>query len=448
MNSETTVLPAAPVPRVLILTCRFGMGHYSAATSLAGYVLAANPQAGVMICDVYEKAFPRACPAIYGAYSLLAGKGWAIYNLAYKQATAPRWQGGGKGLSGRLSRILMEALAGVIQEFQPDILISTYSLCSLLASRYKDRTGDPLPLITCITDITSHNVWINEYTDYYFVADKTTRQDLLARGVAPQRIMISGIPVRAEFRNLAAQACSSLNNCRESWGGGGEKGSGQGPDGAAGLETRATRELLIMGGGLGLLPCSRDFYLRLNREPGLHTTLITGRNRRLYRKLAGRYENITVLGYTDDVCHYMSRAHLLLSKPGGVTLFEAVYARLPIASFTPLLEQEVANGVFIRDNGLGILLDKNPVKAAQSLVALLKDRPALEKMQKNMARLGAGMETDGLSRLLAGLKTPAHRSQGPGREACRETSRQENCQTNRAENRAENRETGREALAC
>ncbi len=375
MLTEIKAAPIMAKPKLLILTCRFGMGHYSAAASLAEDILTQNAKADVMICDIYEKAFPRACPAIYEAYSLLAGKGWAIYNLAYQKTTAARQSGNNSGHS-QLRRLLLKALSNVIEEFQPDIIISTYSLCSMLTSCYKAGSKSSIPLITYITDITSHNVWINDYTDYYFVADKTTRQSLIGQGVAARKIVVSGIPVRMEFKNPAARDYTAA---------------------------AAKRELLIMGGGLGILPENRDFYLRLNEEPGLHTTIITGKNRRLYKKLAGKYDNITVLGYTDEVYRYMSQAHLLLSKPGGITLFEAIYAGLPIASFTPLLKQEIANGAFIRDKGLGILLDKNPAKAATALIELLKDKKALENMQKNMERLKAGIQTDDLFSLLAGL---------------------------------------------
>lgn len=381
--------PSAAMPKLLILTCRFGMGHYSAAASLAQDISSQNPNSHVMICDIYEKAFPRTCPAIYEAYSLLAGKGWAIYNLAYKKTTACRRQGDGADL-GRLRRILLKALSDIIEEFQPDMIISTYSLCSMLTSCYKAESKSAVPLITYITDITSHNVWINDYTDYYFVADKTTRLELIGQGVSARKIVVSGIPVKKEFKKLTAQGCASLETAG--------KNSGTQTAGAQ------KRELLVMGGGLGLLPESRDFYVRLNGEPGLHTTVITGKNRRLYRKLAGRYENITVLGYTDEVYRHMSKAHLLLSKPGGITLFEAVYAGLPLASFTPLLKQEMANGAFIRDKGLGILLDKNPAKAAEELIALLKDRQALAEMQKNMKQLKAGMQTGDFLQLLASLE--------------------------------------------
>jgi UDP-N-acetylglucosamine:LPS N-acetylglucosamine transferase len=54
----------------------------------------------------------------------------------------------------------------------------------------------------------------------------------------------------------------------------------------------------------------------------VRTTIIAGNNRKLFEKLQGRFRNIEVVGFTEKVYEYMQRADLVLSKPGGITLFE------------------------------------------------------------------------------------------------------------------------------
>ncbi len=114
-----------------------------------------------------------------------------------------------------------------------------------------------------------------------------------------------------------------------------------------------------MGGGLGLLPKSEQFYKELNSLEGVKTTVITGNNKKMYYKLYGRYENIEVVGYTNEVYKYMKDSDLIISKPGGITLFETIYSELPILAFNPFLQQEIDNASFILNNEIGRILGKN-----------------------------------------------------------------------------------------
>ena len=86
-----------------------------------------------------------------------------------------------------------------------------------------------------------------------------------------------------------------------------------------------------------MLPRAKSFYQGLNGLKDVKTTIITGKNRDLYQRIHGRYENIEVVGYTDQVYRYMQEADLVISKPGGITLFETIFSELPILVFSPYL---------------------------------------------------------------------------------------------------------------
>ena len=54
--------------KLLFLTGKFGMGHYSAAFSLAERVSRVNPEADIVIRDIFEYAMPYYSDKVYHAF--------------------------------------------------------------------------------------------------------------------------------------------------------------------------------------------------------------------------------------------------------------------------------------------------------------------------------------------------------------------------------------------
>ena len=240
--------------RILILTGKFGMGHWSASQSLRQQLLRAFPGAEVEVLDLVAQAMPNASDAMYKCFNLLVTRGSGLFNLYYKltrDLPADTWT--------LLDDLFLDELSGLMVEKSPDAVIATHPLCARMVSRWKGATGSPLPLITCVTDLSSHSEWIHKYTDCYLVGSNDIREKLAAKGVERESICVTGIPVRCEFKRPVVR------------------------------RPGRTRQLLIMGGGLGLLPRKDSFYEALDALPGVHTTIITGRNQKLYDRLAGRY---------------------------------------------------------------------------------------------------------------------------------------------------------------
>ena len=71
--------------------------------------------------------------------------------------------------------------------------------------------------------------------------------------VLSSQIVVNGIPVRQDFHFRTA-----------------EKGT--------------VKELLVMGGGLGLIPRAEEFLSALATSPDVHVTVITGKNESLRRE--------------------------------------------------------------------------------------------------------------------------------------------------------------------
>ena len=355
---------------ILILTGKFGMGHWSAALSIQEQLEREGHQAQVV--DFFAYALPETAPALYRGFNLLVTYGGGIYNLFHRMK---RNAEGEVPLASQFTR----RLAGLLAVTRPDVVVSTHPVCSGVVARYKAERTSALPLVTCVTDITSHSEWIHPGTDRYLVAGVDVKTALVRKGVDAERVTVTGIPVRAQFS-------SELRRM-------------DGP-----------RQLLIMGGGLGLMPRKDSFYEALNALPGVHTTILTGKNQKLYDRLAGKYENIEVVAFTDRVYEYMGRAHLMLSKPGGITTFEAIAAQLPMLAWEPFLEQERENARFLVAHGLGRVVPKDEEDCLAAIRACIHDDVLLERMSAAMGEMNTALRRQAIGlviRQLAGQEVCA-----------------------------------------
>ena len=338
--------------RILIMTIKLGGGHYSASLSLKEQIQSQFSNAIIQVNDICEYMLPDYYKKIYRAYDLFVNKGSKIYNFLYNYSEKKEVD-----FKPLVPERFLTKMDMLIHDFKPDVIISTCSISSQIVSTYKAAYNHSIPFITCITDITDHPSWINPYTDYYLVATPSVKKELVEKGIDSASIYINGIPVREEFTADHPHPDSSC------------------------------KHLLIMGGGLGMLPKRQSFYRHLNELPNVETTILAGHNEKLVQKLQGKFEHIQVIGYTDKVYDYMKKADLIISKPGGITLFESIYSEVPILTFEPSLAQEIKNQHFIVDHHIGEVLDQNHEENLEHIDKLLNDEKTLNAFRSNMRHL-------------------------------------------------------------
>ena len=99
----------------------------------------------------------------------------------------------------------------------------------------------------------------------------------------------------------------------------------------------------------------------------------------------------------------MARADLMLSKPGGITLFETIFSELPILAWEPFLQQERNNARFITRYQIGRIAAKEPEACVEAIRRLLYDDKALRRMGRNMRLLKGRLEAQSLARIVATL---------------------------------------------
>ena len=150
---------------ILILTAKYGMGHYMASNAIKQEL--ENENIHVEVIDFFDIIFPRIKNVIYNSFNFLVSRCSRIYNFLYK-FSANTSEAPFKTIIGR-------RLEKIIEESSVDIVISTFPACSKYISAYKKKTTKDLKLYTYITDVEVNHEWITDETDSYFVASNESR---------------------------------------------------------------------------------------------------------------------------------------------------------------------------------------------------------------------------------------------------------------------------------
>ena len=345
---------------VLLLSGKFGMGHNSVANAIKEDLEKQySKEINIRSVDICKYLFPKAHKTIYKGFGIIANKYKFIYNTSFNIVEAK------DNNDILMKKRIMNNLRYLIDGFDTDLVISTLPLTSKFMSIYKEYFNSSIPVITCITDVSTHDEWLNPNTNIYFVATLSIKTHLVEQGIQEDSIYVCGVPVKSTFKD-SNKIVANLNT--------------------------KNKQLLIMGGGLGLLPKEENFYKNINSIKGLKTTIITGNNKHAFKKLYGKYENIDVVGYTDKVSDYMKEADLLISKPGGVTLFETIHSELPILVFKPSLSQEVFNAKYIEEEQIGKVIWDEKIDVVKEITQLLYSNLTLSQYKVNMINIKNDLE--------------------------------------------------------
>jgi processive 1,2-diacylglycerol beta-glucosyltransferase len=341
---------------VLILTAKFGMGHVNVAEAIKEETLEKDSKANVTILDFCEYLFPYYYKIMYYNFNFAVSKVPPVYEVVNTLIK--------KAISLPLDPISINKIDKLLDEYKPDIVIATYPMGARYISAYKEIKDINLPLYTYITDLAIKDEWLYKNTDLYFVGADYTKNLLVTKGINPQQIVVSGIPVRKNFNNKKLH----------------KKGTNK-------------TEILIMGGGLGLIPISPRLLNLLLENNNNHITIITGKNIRFKKYLLKKYPMINTIGYTKDVYRFMKKADVIITKPGGITTFEAINMGTPLYVFKPFLSQEKGNAKYIEEQNIGRIIDYD---SEQDIVSFLENDKLLDDMKKNMYNIKCNWESDNI----------------------------------------------------
>jgi processive 1,2-diacylglycerol beta-glucosyltransferase len=350
------------MPRVLILTASYGSGHNVAARSLTAAFERAG--ASVRVVDHFRElvgpAFERGSRAFYYWMLRRLPVLWGIGYALGDQMTSD------SPLALGMTRLGFTRLGRLLEREAPDAVVTVHATPAVAMSALARRGRVP-PHTTVVTDFVAHSQWIAGRVDRYCVAAEEVKHEFIARGIPPQRIVVTGVPLRPEFEAPMDPAAARA---------------------AFGLSDRLPVVLAMAGaqGSMGRLPDVARALTRLPRPA--QGVLVAGLDRALEAALGRLVQgtSIRTLGYVADLHRLMAAADLVVSKAGGMTLAEALATETPLVLYGSLPGQERRNERFASRCGIA-LVARSPGELGRALERALGEPPLLERLRRQMRRV-------------------------------------------------------------
>jgi 1,2-diacylglycerol 3-beta-galactosyltransferase len=354
--------------RFLILTADAGFGHRSAANALAEALQETHgAECTYEIVNVLDDEHtPRLLRESQSDYDRIAREMPDVYKFGYEatDANTPA-----AIMDRGLQAMLYSPMRRLLNDKQPDVIISTYPLYQAPLGAVFALTKKFIPLVTVVTDlVTVHQIWFSEYPDLTVVPTEAVRDLAIAAKVPAGQIEVIGIPVHPRL----SQETRDKPTIRAEL--------GWDPD----LTT-----LLIVGSKRSSLYVDVAHVLNYSGLP-LQLILVAGGDEERSGELQKTewHRPAYVYNFVKNMPTMMRAADAIICKAGGLTVTESLACGLPLLLTDVIPGQETGNAEYVVNGGAGEMIDE-PLKARETVCHwLLNDGALLKERSANAAKLG------------------------------------------------------------
>ncbi len=368
---------------ILILSCRVGEGHNTAAKALVqaaesmghtvffeDYLSLASVKASNFLNSSYVrtvKTFPKCFGMVYfsGVY--------VSKRLHPKDKLSPIY---------KWCSHMGPTLRDYIDKNRIEGILCTHIFPAETLT-YMKKQGESLPPFFLVsTDYACYPFMEETDCDGYILGHEDMIEVCTARGLRRETLYPLGIPLDAKFAELPTKA-----------------------EARAQLSLSADAAIcLLMGGSMGAGKLNK-LLSRLLKKTEASAVIICGNNKKMEEKLTRKYKHesrVRVVGFTEQIPLYMRACDLLFSKPGGLSSTEALACAIPIVHTAAIPGCESDNIRWFGEKGLSRPAPKigEQLRLGASLLADSEARTAMAERQTEAFRSHA---SEAIVRLLESM---------------------------------------------
>lgn len=347
--------------KIMLLTAATGGGHLRAAHAVEQYIRS-NTEYDVTTVDALKAVGRFLDKTVCDSYLFMAKKAPALFGRLYNRTNK---QTHFSNLVPRLSGLFSNLLLPSITDYAPDVIITTHPFATEMVADLKEDGLIQAPLICIITDYGVHRAYIADRVDAYVVASEDMIPELTDFGVKKEKVYPFGIPVHGVFFDKGDRDMLLRQMKLDPY-----------------LPT-----VLFMAGSFGVSNIIKLYRDLESSAVPMQIIVITGRNQKLYDSFEKELNDgsripTRLIYFTDEVEKYMHASDLLVTKPGGLTVSEALACGLPMAVFDAIPGQEEDNADFLSTHDMCVRLKKDGDFAGE-IASLLGERQRLQTMREN-----------------------------------------------------------------
>ncbi|MBI4778640.1 glycosyltransferase [Candidatus Desantisbacteria bacterium] len=391
--------------KILVLTVLAGMGHVRAAEAVCEGIRRVSPESMVWLKDPLEKE-PKKQRFINDFYVFMARHIPHLWGYFYNShlisgAYSPiRWY---------ITKRYAALIAQNIRKFQPEIIVSTHPFLAAavgvlksIGTKVLEKHAEPLSppssimggeeeyisLVSVATDFHVHPFGVNKQVDTFVVPCKEMAMYLKGQGVPSERIVIEGIPISLKF--------------------------------SVPIDTDAAKKqlgfdrnkpiVLILSGGFGIGPVLDLLEAFRGVRGNFQLATIIGKDEKLREKATAITRDfnypVKIFGFVNNMEEFMSAAAVVITKPGGMSVSEALVKRVPLCLMQAIKGQEEWNARVLVNAGVAVY-PKHIKDIPAAVCELLTDEAKYSFMKEAAEKMGKRNCTENIAKLIIGQQTTA-----------------------------------------